>query len=360
MRQQTLQKQDEIRCEADMSGEQNNFETTVVKPTATSPRFRILVAEDDAMFRALLRSWLTRWGYEPIIVADGNKAWNVLQQQDAPKIAILDWMMPGISGPELCHQVRGRTNMPYVYLLLLTAKTDKQDVIAGLGAGADDFLSKPFDADELQARIRTGHRIVCLHDELIMAGERLRFQATHDTLTGLWNRAAIFDNLHRELERSARMGHPVGVAMADIDHFKEINDTYGHQIGDVVLHEVAQRIASAVRVYDTVGRYGGEEFLVVLPGIETADITALAERLRASVGDSPISTPAGMVSVTISIGGTGVDGQLSAPSGEAILHDADAALYEAKREGRNCVRVVSSREQLKKPIPIIQDQVASR
>lgn len=301
----------------------------------------VLIAEDDPVFRHLLRSWLVKWRYQVISANDGNDAWNILQQDDAPKMAILDWMMPGIDGIELCRRVRDREHGLYHYLLLLTAKDEKQDVVAGLEAGADDYLTKPFNLDELRARVRAGRRILELQDALIKAQDALRFEAAHDPLTGLWNRAAILSALQRELQRSARTRVPLGILMADIDYFKKVNDSYGHLVGDTVLREVAHRLANGVRGYDAVGRYGGEEFLIVLPGCSSADLAASAERLRSCIADQAIVTATGPLSLTLSMGiaSAELSHNVESPDYELLVHAADEALYTAKRNGRNRVEV---------------------
>jgi two-component system, cell cycle response regulator len=193
---------------------------------------RVLVAEDDAMFRRILRSWLENWGYLVTIAEDGARAWDILQQEPPPQLLILDWMMPAINGLELCRKVRECNQTPYQYILLATAKDAKQDLVRGLEAGADDYLTKPFDKSELQARLRACNRILTLQDDQIRAHLQLRFQATHDALTGVWNRNDILETLRRELERAARSKTATGLLMLDIDHFKNINDTYGHLTGD--------------------------------------------------------------------------------------------------------------------------------
>jgi diguanylate cyclase (GGDEF)-like protein len=300
----------------------------------------VLVAEDDPIFRHLLGSWLQRWNYKVTAVENGLDAWNALQEAHAPQLVVLDWMMPGMDGVELCRRIRANGNGPYRYVLLLTAKYEKQDVVEGLDAGADDYLTKPFDVDELRARVRAGKRILELQHALLRSQEALQYEAAHDRLTGLWNRGAVMDMLRRETQRHQRTGSHLGVVMVDVDHFKQINDTYGHLVGDGVLQEVARRLASFVRAYDFVGRYGGEEFLAVMPSCSPSDLVNGAERLRCGIADKPIETSAGPIQCTISLG------VASAPVGdresselEALLRVSDEALYLAKRNGRNRVEI---------------------
>ncbi len=301
----------------------------------------ILIAEDDPLSRRVLERWLQQWDYRVTAVQNGVDAWEVMQRENAPQLAILDWMMPGMEGIELCRRIRSRDQTPYRYILLLTAKDNKQDLVAGLEAGADDYLTKPFDVDELRARVRAGKRILDLQAALIHAQDELRSVAAHDSLTGLWNRGAILDFLRREMSRSQRTGDALGVMMADIDHFKKINDAHGHLVGDVVLQEVTRRLAVHVRPYDSVGRYGGEEFLIVLPGCNASNLVAGAERLRRCVADQPIDTSMGRIPVTLSLGLASVQqGEKETPDCEMLLRRADEALYAAKHRGRN--RVESS------------------
>ena len=298
----------------------------------------VLVAEDDPIFRHLLQSWLRRWNYRVVTADNGLDAWKMIQQKDSPQMVVLDWIMPGMDGLELCHRIRQEGNSPYRYILLLTAKDRTDDVVAGLDAGADDYLTKPFDFEELSARMRAGKRILNLQNDLLEAHSSLQFESAHDPLTGLWNRRAILQLLQKELERRSRTGAPLSVMMADIDHFKEINDTHGHLAGDAVLQETARRLAGAVRSYDSVGRYGGEEFLILIPGCTPFDLAVSAERIRHSVSNEPVHYVSGEVPVTLSLGFASVASisQRNVNS-ESLIRAADTALYLAKANGRNRV-----------------------
>jgi two-component system, cell cycle response regulator len=301
---------------------------------------KVLIAEDDMVSRRLLEATLTRWGYAVVVTRDGAAAWEVLQGADAPPLAILDWMMPGMDGVEVCRKVRQRGQEPYIYLLLLTTKGRKENIIAGLDAGDDDYLTKPFNPHELQVRLRTGRRIVTLQAELIEAREKLRIQATHDPLTGVWNRRAILEMLGNELARSRRDGLPVAVAIADLDYFKRINDTYGHVVGDMVLCEAVNRMRALLRPYDAIGRYGGEEFLIVLPSCTSQDAFRLAERLRVGISQEPVDIHGGTVDITSSLGVAASDA-IALLDATALINAADAALYRAKAGGRNRVELAT-------------------
>lgn len=296
---------------------------------------KILIAEDEGISRRLLCKMLENWNYEVIQVENGTAALAELQKPSAPKIAILDWMMPGMNGTEVIQEVRKLAGVPYTYTLLLTAKNDKTDVLAGLECGADDYLTKPFDPQELRARVRAGERIIHLHEQLERAIATSEFRASHDPLTGLYNRRTIVSLLEREAARCVREGTELSVILVDIDRFKSINDTYGHAAGDQVLLETAGRMQSALRAHDFLGRYGGEEFLVVLPSCGLKDSQEVAERLRESVARSPISVDDITVKVTASFGATSAG---FAENTGAMLQRADVALYEAKNGGRNMVK----------------------
>jgi two-component system cell cycle response regulator len=300
---------------------------------------KVLVAEDNPVSRKVVGSMLSKWGYEVVMATNGDEALRALQAEDGPELAILDWMMPGIDGVEVCRRVRQGKREPYIYMLLLTARTARQDLLEGMDAGADDYVTKPYDTHELRVRIRAGRRILELQAELVKAREALRDQATRDGLTGIWNRNALFEVIGRELARSTRERLPLAVVMADLDRFKHVNDVYGHLAGDAVLREAARRMSACMRPYDAIGRYGGEEFVVVLPGCDAVTGRQQAERLRAALADEPFRICNCETAVTCSLGvaWTG-DSDVTCDS---LIRAADQALYDAKRRGRNRVQVAS-------------------
>jgi diguanylate cyclase (GGDEF)-like protein len=251
-------------------------------------------------------------------------------------MAILDWVMPHMTGPEVCRKIREANREPYTYILLLTSKNTKIETVEGMDAGADDYLTKPFDEHELQVRLRAGKRIVDLQADLLKAQEALRERANKDLLTMLPNRSAIAEALAHEIARSHRDHRTVGVILLDIDRFKAINDTYGHFAGDAVLRETALRLKHNVRTYDVVGRYGGEEFLVVLPNCDLEQATQQAERMREKLSSEKMTIEGAELTVTASFGVTVSDGSDRSP--EVFVRAADEALYLAKAGGRNCVR----------------------
>ena len=295
---------------------------------------RILNADDDVVSRRLLERTLVALGHEVTAVGDGLAAVAALLKPDGPRIAILDWMMPGATGLEVCRLVRQRP-APYVYILLLTARDRREDIVTGLDAGADDFLTKPFDALELRARLRPGERVVDLQEGLLRTQEAYRELAIHDSLTGLWNRRMILDQLGSELHRAERGGKALGVAIADLDLFKRVNATLGHAAGDAVLREIAARMRSAVRDCDFIGRYGGEEFLLVLPGCDGTAGLLVAERVRRRVADTPVQAGDEVVPMSVSLGLA--FSRRADVEPEALIQAADEALYRAKAAGRNRV-----------------------
>ena len=299
---------------------------------------KILVAEDDALSRTLLQRTLQRAGYEVEAVEDGCRALAELRKEDPPRLALLDWIMPGRDGIEVCREVRRRKDHAYTYMILLSSRETKQDIVQGLESGADDYLTKPYDVEELKARLRAGERILELEDRLVEARESMRFQATHDLLTSLWNRGVIVELVSREVVRARREKWCNAVMMCDIDHFKRVNDENGHAAGDDVLREVARRLQTSVRSYDMVGRYGGEEFLVVLNKCDPSSAVARAENLRNAVAAKPILLPTKPLTVTISVG-VALTTDFPNRDTDDILHASDMALYAAKAAGRNCIRM---------------------
>jgi diguanylate cyclase (GGDEF)-like protein len=297
---------------------------------------RILVAEDSRYQRAMLQQQLEFWGHSVVCAETGDAALEMLLAPNAPRLAILDWDMPGKTCPEICRQLRNQ-NGDYIYTILLTARDSHVEIADGLTGGADDFISKPAHMLELRARIHVGERIVAIHDELKHARERLQFEATHDALTGLWNRRAILRFLDNELARCSRNSSSSAVLMLDIDHFKNINDEFGHPAGDRVLLEVAARCAEVVRPYDFLGRYGGEEFLALLPGADMDGAQEVAERIRV-VTKSIRFDEYPSLELSMSIGCAAyVRGQAAAD----LIHMADSALYCAKHAGRDRVEVAN-------------------
>ena len=302
---------------------------------------RILIADDDALSLRLLERSLERDGYEVTSVQNGRLAAEHLCRHDGPRLALLDWVMPELDGPAVCREVRQKREQVYVHMVLLTSKESKRDVIEGLESGADDYLIKPFDPAELKARLRTGLRILQLEDRLVEAREDMRFKATHDPLTGLFNRGVIMDLLSRELSRTHREHGCTTILLGDVDHFKNVNDTLGHVTGDEVLREIARRLLASLRSYDFVGRYGGEEFLIVLNNCNLPSALLRAEQIRRAIASTPVQTARDPVPVTMSLGILASTEWGVLPA-EELLREADVALYKAKDAGRNCVKVASS------------------
>ena len=313
---------------------------------------KILVADDSMVSRHLLVATLRKWGYDVVDVANGTDAWKVLSEDDAPSMAVLDWVMPGMTGPDVCQLVRKQGRENYTYVLLLTSRGNKEDIVAGMESGADDYVVKPFEHSELQVRLRAGKRIVELQRELLAAREALRDQATRDALTRLWNRGTILAALQRELARGSREGEPLSLAIMDLDHFKVVNDTFGHLAGDEVLREAARRMNGAVRSYDGVGRYGGEEFLILLPGCDGASALEQAERLRQLICAEPVVIGELVHTVTASFGVTSVVPGPSTSS-EQMIDRADQALYLAKSRGRNRVEFFQAKTETTSPTALL-------
>lgn len=306
---------------------------------------RVLVAEDDAVSLLILRRAVEKLGHECLTAEDGGRAWQLYKQNPDVDVIISDWMMPDVDGLELCHRVRGDERGGYTHFIFLTALSDKEHLLMGFEAGADDYLSKPLDRDELQVRLISAHRLTTLHQqlaeqraELETLNVQLADQARTDPLTGLGNRLRMQEDLEVLRARTERYGQIYCAILLDIDFFKLYNDNYGHPAGDEVLRRVADAIKSQCRSGDTAYRYGGEEFLIILPEQNLETGAAIAERLRQTVEKLDIlheaKTPPGVV--TISLGLSVLEpGTNKTP--ETLLKKADNALYRAKENGRNRV-----------------------
>ncbi len=296
---------------------------------------KILIAEDDSISCQALENNLKEWGYEVISARDGNQAWKIARTNDI-RLAILDWNMPGLDGIELSRKIRNeyqQEDSKYIYIILLTGRGGQDDIIQGLSTGADDYMTKPYSFVELKYRVQNGERIIKNEDKRIML-------ASLDSLTKLWNRNRIFDFLETELKRGELEKTPTGVVMIDIDHFKRINDCYGHLIGDEVLIEVAKRLKKAIRPYDRIGRYGGDEIFVVLPKCGNQDAKTIAKRLYDSVTQTKIPTEVGDLEINISIGCTSNEGFPHATK-MLLIQASDNALLDAKKNGRD--RIILSK-----------------
>jgi two-component system, cell cycle response regulator len=295
---------------------------------------RILIADDDVLSRRMLELTLQKLGHEVVVVSGGAEALQQLSTADAPRLAILDWVMPEFDGLEVCRHLRKRQEL-YVYVILLTARSEHKDIVTAFDADVDDFLAKPFDASELRARLRSGARILELQEGLLRSQEELRRQATHDHLTGTLTRRAVVHQLDLELRRASRDSGSIAVLVADLDHFKRVNDEYGHSAGDAVLVEAAARMRSVLRGHEAIGRYGGEEFLIVLPNCGPSEAATVAARACLALSTTPIEAAAGMLRMTMSVGIA--TSPIGADSAQYLVDAADQALYRAKAAGRNTI-----------------------
>lgn len=296
----------------------------------------ILIAEDDPISSRILEKNLKSWGYDVMVAKNGNQAWECLRGSNT-RLALLDWMMPGAEGPELCRRIRAMNKPGYTYIILLTSRDSTQDVVDGLEAGADDFMTKPVNFSELRARLQTGGRIIALEDKLLESQKRLFELATRDSLTGIWNRATILRFLEDEMAHCQRGGdHSLSLILIDVDFFKKINDTHGHQVGDKVLAKVTGALETNIRPYDKVGRYGGDEFLIVLPNCSLYHVSIVAERLRTAVERIKIRIDGGFMNISLSLGCASSE-CFRRPTCERLIKESDLALYRAKKAGRNRV-----------------------
>jgi diguanylate cyclase (GGDEF)-like protein len=294
---------------------------------------KVLIADDDPISRRLLEVKLQQWGYEVEVASGGKEAWRALQSRNGPKLAVLDWMMPDMDGLAICKEVRKEKAEAYVYIILLTAKSQKQDIVQGIEAGADDYIVKPFDAHELKARLWAGTRILRLHADLLAMRETLHEQATHDALTGLPNRLLLSDRLSQRLADTRRSKESLAVMFADLDHFKYVNDTLGHNVGDCLLKQVAERLKTSLREVDTVARMGGDEFTLILANLSHAQQSSAVAQRVLEVLSKPFIVEGHELFTTASIGiaTNPTDGN----DAKTLIRNADAAMYRAKEQGRN-------------------------
>ena len=306
---------------------------------------KILIAEDDLITAKILQKHLITWGFEVFMENDGEQAWNTLEKENI-QIALLDWMMPRLNGLQLCRNIRKLRSDPYTYLILVTARATTLDIVEGLNAGADDYLTKPVEPAELRARLITGTRIIELENKNKRLQKKLEKLAQEDSLTGFFNKRNIQERLEEELSRGKRENRPVSAVLLDIDFFKQINDTYGHMVGDQVLLEIASRLRQNIRNYDRIGRYGGDEILVFLWNAGIIQLKIVADRLCRAVSEKSVLTDAGPIPVTVSVGGASSENDLLL-SGEELIKSSDEALYQAKHLGRNRAEIFIKKDEEK-------------
>lgn len=302
--------------------------------------YQILVVDDSPVHRKLVEQALEDATYSLLFAKSGSEALELFRKH-APEIVLTDWMMPDLSGIELCERIRADASRGYTYLIVLTAKTEKDSVVKGLSAGADDYLTKPFDPGELLARVGVGCRIVDLHREIAAKNRQLEEMAHTDSLTCLPNRRALEDWTMRQLRGAARHGFPLWVIHIDLDSFKDINDTFGHDAGDAVLRKFAEILKANTRASDICGRMGGDEFLIVITHVEDEHIQATIEPLRDELATHEFHFGGQKVFISGSFGVAGFRGR-QAPAFSSLVQQADKALYEAKRAGGNQVRIAAA------------------
>jgi diguanylate cyclase (GGDEF)-like protein len=305
--------------------------------TEALSKLPVLVVDDSPVYRKLVEHALEDQAYSPVFARNGCEAME-LYAKHAPSIVITDWMMPDFSGLELCQYIRGDLQHPYTYIIVLTSISEKDNVVKGLAAGADDYLTKPFDPGELLARIGVGRRTIDLHNEIDGKNKLLEEMAHTDSLTGLPNRRALEEWAGRQLRGAARHGYSLWVVHADLDSFKSINDNHGHDAGDQVLREFGAILKEYTRASDISGRMGGDEFLLVLTHVDEKHIRLTVERLRGHLASKYFSFGGQSISVTASFGVCGFQGKEPLEFSR-LVRQADKALYCAKRAGRNQIKI---------------------
>lgn len=304
---------------------------------------KTLIVDDDPLQRQLLCASLGREGHDVIEAADGVQAWDLLQRDSGNiPLVITDWMMPELDGLELIQRIRSANFSHYTYIIIVTAKDSKEDVVVGLDSGADDYLVKPFDPKEMRSRVAIGRRILSLETRLRESLSQLHIMATYDSLTNLFNRRVVYERAQVELERARRDKQPLSLVLLDIDHFKDVNDQHGHLIGDQALRMVANTISQGKRPYDLAGRWGGEEFILVLPTTSLDTARLISERIRERVAALCYTLPdATCLSLRISSGVSSTEANEEEVTLGSLIQQADDALYHAKEHGRNRVSVYS-------------------
>ncbi len=296
---------------------------------------KILIVEDEPIYRRMVKKYLLEVGYDVVEAEDGQVAWELFQQEPF-HLVITDWMMPSLNGPALVQKIRESGQKYYTYIIMLTAMDNKNDVVLGLESGVDEYLTKPFNSGELKARVASGMRILRLEEQLMQARQQMEVLAMYDGLTGLLNRRAIEEYAEAEFNMAVRKERALSVILLDIDHFKTVNDQFGHKFGDHTLRQVAKILTEDLRNYDRIGRWGGEEFILILPDTQLKDAATLAERVRVRMTETQMSLENGETfSVHISLGAACTTGQF--PSLTKLIDAADQALYQAKQTGRNRV-----------------------
>lgn len=298
---------------------------------------RILVVDDNRDNVEIIATRLRFRGYEIDEASDGIRALEQVRKAP-PDLILLDVMLPDIDGYEISRRIKGDDKLPFIPIILVTARDTTQDKVAGLDAGADDYLTKPINFPELEARVRSMLRIKKLQDEIELKNRELERVSITDGLTGLFNHRHIHSLLHEEFERADRTGERLTVAMFDLDRFKSVNDTYGHQAGDRVLEQLADILRESAREIDRLGRYGGEEFMALLPDTGIEDGEVFVERVRREVARRPfqIGENREPLRMTTSAGvATYPHQRIKDP--ETLVRLADEALYAAKSSGRNRV-----------------------
>ncbi len=302
---------------------------------------KVLLADDEPIARTMLEHWLHGWGYEVVCAKDGQAALDALRENLGIRLAVLDWVMPKLDGVDVCHQLRKEQRDSYVYAILLTAKDDKTDITRGLDAGADDYLTKPISPFELRVRLAAATRVIQLQDALKRTETELARQAMHDALTGVLNRVPALEYLRKEIARGERCNEPISAIVLELDYFEKIRTDRGETVASGLLQQATERLRTAVREYDSIGRLGTAEFLVVLPHCGVEQSGNVATRLQQSLSSAPVTVGPDAFRVTASCG-VASTGQRPGARLDQLLRAARNAMQRAVREGCNRVRAAQA------------------